>query len=106
MVKINQNKCIGCGICQSVCPEGFEIIGGKARIKDDKADCIQQAIEACPRNVITLDESQEQSKSISNENLERSMGQRIGFGRGNGQGMGQGRGQGRGSEFGKGRNRA
>ena len=97
MVKINQNKCIGCGICQSVCPEGFEIIEGKARIKDDKAACIQQAIEACPRNVITLDESQEQKKVISNENLERSSEYGRGFGRGNSQGRGHG--------FGKGRNR-
>ncbi len=97
MVKINQNKCIGCGVCQSVCPEGFEIIGGKARVKDGKAACIQQAIEVCPRNAIILDESQEQNKSISNENLERSTGYGRGFGRGNGQGGGHG--------FGKGRNR-
>lgn len=98
MVKINQNKCIGCGICQSVCPEGFEIIRGKARVKDDKAACIQQAIEACPRNAIILDESQEQNRVISNENLERN----TGYGRGFGRRMDQGGGHG----FGKGRNRA
>ena len=102
MVKINQNECIGCGICQSVCPEGFEVIGGKARVTDGKADCIQQAIEACPRNAIMLDESQEQNRVISNENLKRSTGYGRDFGRGNGQGRGQGRGHG----FGKGRNRA
>jgi ferredoxin len=98
MVKINKNECIGCGICQSVCPEGFEITEGKARVKDGKAACIQEAIEACPRNAITLDENQEQNKPVSNENLERN----TGYGRGFGKRMGQGRYHG----FAKGRNRA
>jgi len=32
MVKINKEKCIGCGACVAVCPEGFELKNGKAQV--------------------------------------------------------------------------
>ncbi len=54
IVRINQLKCIGCGSCQSICPEGFEIIGGKSRVKNADAECIEQAARACPVGAITF----------------------------------------------------
>lgn len=53
MVKIDKNKCIGCGSCVAVCPEGFEIVEGKAKVKSAKAKCIDKAIEACPVGAIS-----------------------------------------------------
>lgn len=57
MVKVDKNKCIGCGTCPTVCPKVFEMgPDGKARVKKDadkKSPCIKKAISACPVNAIS-----------------------------------------------------
>lgn len=54
MVKVNQNKCIGCGLCASTCPEVFEMKNGKARVKaQKKVPCVKEAIDSCPANAIS-----------------------------------------------------
>jgi len=55
MVKIDRNKCIGCGLCSSDCPEIFEIDDdGKSKIKSEKKlPCIKRAIEDCPVQAIS-----------------------------------------------------
>jgi len=54
MVKVDKEKCIGCGSCASVCPEGFEMgDDGKARVKNSSAKCIKDAIESCPVDAIS-----------------------------------------------------
>ncbi len=52
MINISKNKCIGCGICARICPEGIELVNGMARIKDKKADCLRNAIKGCPQDAI------------------------------------------------------
>ena len=53
MVKIDTKKCIGCGSCTAVCPEGFEMKNdGKAYVKDAKVKCIKDAINICPVEAI------------------------------------------------------
>lgn len=52
-IKIDEGRCIGCGVCQNLCPEGFEIVGGKSRIKNEKAKCIGEAIKLCPVEAIS-----------------------------------------------------
>jgi len=59
MVKVDKNKCIGCGACASTCPEVFELGGdGKSQLKkgaDTKknAKCIKEAIANCPVEAIS-----------------------------------------------------
>lgn len=59
MVKVDKNKCIGCGLCASVCPEVFELgSDGKSHVKDAKAckgnEKCKEAEEGCPVAAITL----------------------------------------------------
>jgi ferredoxin len=55
MVKINKEKCIGCGLCESIAPEVFEIKDGKAVVKNQNAskDKIKDAIDSCPVEAIS-----------------------------------------------------
>jgi len=66
---LERKKCIGCGSCQAVCPKYFELIeDGKSRLvgsEEDvktgneelevkEADCITDAAEACPVQIIHI----------------------------------------------------
>jgi ferredoxin len=59
MVKIDKNKCIGCGACSATCPQVFEMgDDGKAHVKagadlKKNAKCIKEAIESCPVDAIS-----------------------------------------------------
>ena len=55
-ITINAEECIGCGVCASICPEGIEMVEGKARIKDESAECLKDAANACPRKAIIITE--------------------------------------------------
>ncbi len=58
MVKIDREKCIGCGICISVCDEVFELDDDmKSRVKkgaDTNKECVKEAADSCPENVISV----------------------------------------------------
>lgn len=55
MVKIDKQKCIGCGLCASICSEVFVMDkDGKAKVKSNKnLPCVKEAIESCPVNAIS-----------------------------------------------------
>jgi len=53
-VKVDKEKCIGCGACAAVCADGFELgSDGKAKVKNAKVPCIAEAISSCPVEAIT-----------------------------------------------------
>lgn len=54
VTKVDEEKCIGCGACTSVCPEGFELGNdGKAKVKNPKASCVGEAASSCPVEAIS-----------------------------------------------------
>ncbi len=55
MAKINREKCAGCGVCVSSCPEAIAIgDDGIAVIKDENADCLSEAAKVCPWDAIEI----------------------------------------------------
>ena len=57
---IDQEVCIGCKTCTSICPEyfGFDERKGKAKPKKSEIDelgCSQKASDACPVLAITVE---------------------------------------------------
>ena len=56
-IKVNKEKCIGCGACVSTCPASFEMFEGKAREKVKevkKITCEKEAEEVCPVQAIIV----------------------------------------------------
>ncbi len=49
---IDRAKCLGCGVCASVCPNGIEMVEGKAKVVNQDADCLEKAANVCPIRII------------------------------------------------------
>lgn len=58
IIKIDEEKCNGCGACAAACHEGaIEMVGGKAKlIRDDYCDGLGDCLPACPANAISFEE--------------------------------------------------
>ena len=57
IIKINEEKCDGCGLCANACHEGaIAIIGGKAKlISDSYCDGLGDCIGECPQGAISFE---------------------------------------------------
>jgi len=54
-VKINQEKCTGCGLCVEVCPvEAISMEDDKAKIDAEKCVDCGQCVEECPNEAINM----------------------------------------------------
>ena len=58
IIKINEEKCNGCGACAEACHEGaIEMVKGKARLtREDYCDGLGDCLPACPTGAITFEE--------------------------------------------------
>jgi NAD-dependent dihydropyrimidine dehydrogenase PreA subunit len=58
IIKINEEKCTGCGLCILSCAEGaLQIINGKAKVVSDKfCDGLGACIGKCPVGALTIEE--------------------------------------------------
>jgi len=72
VIKIDQEKCTGCGLCIPNCPEGaLQVIDGKARLVSDLfCDGLGACIGYCPEGAINIEErdaeAYDQSKAMEN----------------------------------------
>jgi len=57
IIKIDEERCDGCGVCIPNCPEGaLKIIDGKLRLVSDLyCDGLGACIGHCPRGAITIE---------------------------------------------------
>lgn len=58
IIKINREKCNGCGLCVNACHEGaIELVDGKACLaRENYCDGLGDCLPACPTGAITFEE--------------------------------------------------
>ncbi len=58
IIKIDEEKCNGCGACAAACHEGaIEMIDGKAKLtREDYCDGLGDCLPACPTDAISFEE--------------------------------------------------
>ena len=58
IIKINEEKCNGCGACATACHEGaIEMVDGKAKLtRENYCDGLGDCLPACPMDAITFEE--------------------------------------------------
>ena len=56
IIKIDEEKCNGCGACVAACHEGaIEMVDGKAVVNEDTCLSCGVCVGECPVSAITLD---------------------------------------------------
>lgn len=58
-VVVNKDNCIGCGACEALCPEVFQLDDDglstviKDEITSELEDTVHEAVESCPTSAIS-----------------------------------------------------
>ena len=60
-VRVNNDECVGDGMCAELCPEIFKMEGDLATVKNEDVpkeleDLVRKAAESCPVDAMFLDE--------------------------------------------------
>lgn len=54
---IDEDKCVGCGVCASHCHEGaIKVVDGKAKVVESKCDQMGRCIGQCPYGAISFED--------------------------------------------------
>ena len=55
-VKINLEKCTGCGTCTEICPVEAITVNDKAKVDEETCVDCGTCVEECPEEAISLEE--------------------------------------------------
>ena len=60
IIQIDEEKCVGCGLCASTCQEGaIGLVDGKARLlREDHCDGLGNCLPGCPMDAISFTEKE------------------------------------------------
>ncbi len=77
IIKIDKEKCNGCGVCAEACHEGaIEMIDGKAALtREDHCDGLGDCLPACPANAISFEEREAPAydeEAVRNSKMKRN----------------------------------
>jgi len=75
IIKIDKEKCNGCGLCVSACQEGaIGMVDGKAELlRDDYCDGLGNCLPVCPTGAISFEERD--APEYNEEEVKRNQGQ-------------------------------
>lgn len=78
IIKIDEEKCNGCGACAAACHEGaIEMINGKAKLtREDYCDGLGDCLPACPTDAIRFEERE--APAYDEEAVRQAKMQKIG----------------------------
>jgi len=67
IIKIDEGKCDGCGLCVSACHEGaIGLVNGKAKLlRDDYCDGLGNCLPVCPKEAISFEEREAAEFSLT-----------------------------------------
>lgn len=73
IIKIDEEKCNGCGLCVQACHEGaIGLVDGKAKLlRDDYCDGLGNCLPACPTQAITFE--QREAAAFDEEAVKKAM---------------------------------
>lgn len=76
IVKIDEEKCSGCGVCVTPCAEGaIQMVDGKAKVvKDELCDGAGFCLGVCPEGALTIEERE--AEEFNHEAAEKQMEER------------------------------
>ena len=81
IIKIDKEKCNGCGLCVSACHEGaIGMVDGKAELlRDDYCDGLGDCLPACPTGAITFEEREalQYNETEVKKNMEIKMSEKL-----------------------------
>src|SRR5471030_2373122 len=94
VIKIDEEKCNGCGLCASACHEGaIGMINGKAKLlRDDYCDGLGDCLPSCATGAITFEEREAdeydeeavkinmEKRKIEEKTIEVNKGEKMSFG--------------------------